>query len=79
MFNLFGFISQLQQGRWFIEDLDADVELDFTDTTNLDDILGPGLFVETCLVIVQGVYLGNKLFRVTQMLMPPVERRVDTL
>lgn len=37
------------------------------------------MFTETCLVLVNGTYYGNNLFKVDEMAMPPIESRRDTL
>ena len=49
-FVFFGMLSQLKEGKWFLEDLDDRVELELQGTE-----LRMGLFTETCFVLVDGL------------------------
>lgn len=73
-FYLFGMLSQLKQGEWYLEDLDADVRLDLSEAS-----MSPGIFTETCFVMVHGIYLEPNLFKVNEMVMPPPEHREDSM
>ena len=73
-FLLFGMLSQLQPGRFYLEDLDADVELVLDHAE-----IGSGLFTETCFVLAAGIYLGDNRFQVEELAMPPSEEREQSL
>eukprot|EP01126_Amoeba_proteus_P054504 TRINITY_DN6710_c0_g1_i1.p1 TRINITY_DN6710_c0_g1~~TRINITY_DN6710_c0_g1_i1.p1 ORF type:complete len:297 (-),score=62.33 TRINITY_DN6710_c0_g1_i1:2305-3150(-) len=70
-----GFILELSEGKYYLEDLNAQISLDFSsiDPKNL----GHGLFCEGCLVMVMGK-IQNKILLVDTLLMPPVESNVTS-
>lgn len=74
VFYLFGMLAQLKQNEWYLEDLDADVRLDLSDT-----VLSPGIFTETSFVMIRGVYQTDHSFKVAEMVQPPPEHRNDSM
>ncbi|CAK0783094.1 hypothetical protein CVIRNUC_006289 [Coccomyxa viridis] len=68
-----GCISQLQDGRYFLEDLsDAlPIELSEAQTTS-------GFFTENCIVVAEGVLQHSGAFKVRALGFPPVELRGDS-
>lgn len=69
-FVFFGMLSQLKEGKWFLEDLDDRVELDLSEAE-----LKMGLFTETCFVLVDGLYMDDARLKVSQIAMPPCEAK----
>lgn len=66
---LFGMITQPEEGKLFLEDLNSSVRLDISSTKFSDNLLTEG-----CQVIVQGEYMDD-VFRVHIMGTPPAEGR----
>ena len=69
-FVFLGMLSQLKEGRYWLEDLDDRVELDLSAVESR-----MGFFTETCYVLVDGVYMDDGRLQVTQIAMPPCEKR----
>ncbi|KAJ1915824.1 DNA-directed DNA polymerase epsilon, subunit B [Mycoemilia scoparia] len=74
-FILFGMLSQLEEGKMFLEDKDRNVELDLTQVLQNND--ATGLFTETCLVLVDGYYKDG-VFVVEELGLPPPEKKSKT-
>ena len=70
---IFGFLTQIEEGRWYIEDHNSHVRIDISNCT-----ITEGLFTENCIVLCEGV-LQNSVFVCSTMGFPPPERRQDTL
>lgn len=70
---IFGMLTQIIEGKWFIEDTNSVIEVVLTDAE-----CTPGLFVESCMVLAHGELVGEKFF-VTALGMPPFEPRIETL
>ncbi|XP_050439381.1 DNA polymerase epsilon subunit 2 [Adelges cooleyi] len=66
---LLGIITQLKEGRYYIEDPTGAIQLDLTDTD-----FHKGYFTENCCVLAEGVYDEiNCVFKVADMALPPGE------
>ncbi|KAI3649999.1 hypothetical protein MP228_005631 [Amoeboaphelidium protococcarum] len=74
-FTLLGMLSCLNQGEIHLEDLDASVKLIIESDTEVE----MGIFTETCIVLVSGVYFGPGGFRATVISQPPIECKLDSL
>lgn len=70
---IFGMLTQMVEGKWFIEDTNSHVEISLE---NAD--LTTGLFVENCMVLAQGE-LVDEVFYVSTLGLPPPESREETL
>lgn len=70
--HLFGMLSQLEEGKFFLEDPEDNVQLDLSEATTQG-----GIFCEGCMVIAEGC-LKDGIFRVSKLKMPPVESRART-
>jgi DNA polymerase epsilon subunit 2 len=68
-----GMLSQLKEGIFFLEDLDASVRLDMSGTT-----FAKRLFTEQSIVLAEGSY-RDQVFHATNVMFPPAELRADTL
>ncbi|XP_063900914.1 DNA polymerase epsilon subunit 2-like isoform X2 [Zophobas morio] len=66
---LFGMLSQLEEGKFYLEDLTGHVLLDFTEAK-----VTAGLFVENSMALVQGLY-AEGLLRVQVLGSPPTESK----
>ncbi|KAJ3049037.1 DNA polymerase epsilon subunit 2 [Rhizophlyctis rosea] len=73
---LLGMLTQMEEGKFHLEDPDDFVELDLT-KQNIDK--GHGIFTFNCFVVAQGVYTEDKRFRVDTLGMPVPERREKSL
>ncbi|KAG0175875.1 DNA-directed DNA polymerase epsilon, subunit B [Apophysomyces sp. BC1021] len=75
-FLLFGMLTQIEDGKLFLEDEDAHVELDVSQCK-----YGPGLFTDNTFVLVEGEYRADRIFQADEIGFPPAERRElsDTL
>lgn len=72
---LLGMLTQPESGKFCLEDLRDKVSLDISSAVTM-----PGLFTETCVVLVQGKYRSaDDVFEVQMMGFPPAERRLDSL
>jgi len=69
-----GFLSQIEEGIFYLEDLKSCIKLDFTQIQEY----GTGLFTENTMVLIKGLVVGN-VFRVVNMALPPSESRRETL
>ncbi|KAI8051462.1 DNA polymerase alpha/epsilon subunit B-domain-containing protein, partial [Syncephalis plumigaleata] len=67
-FLLFGMLSQLEEGRIYLEERDGSVALDLSSS-----IISPGLFTENTFVLARGQLTEDKVFKVHQLAMPPLE------
>ncbi|RKP11176.1 DNA polymerase alpha/epsilon subunit B-domain-containing protein [Thamnocephalis sphaerospora] len=67
-FLLFGMLSQLEEGRLFLEERDGSVELDLSDCT-----YSLGLFTENSFALVSGMLTDDQVFKVGVLAQPPVE------
>jgi hypothetical protein len=68
-----GMLSQLQEGKFYLEDLDGKVRVDLSRTN-----FTMGLFTEQCVVISEGKY-RDQVFHATSIGFPPPEPRSVTL
>ncbi|KAI8333436.1 DNA polymerase alpha/epsilon subunit B-domain-containing protein [Chlamydoabsidia padenii] len=72
-FSIFGMMTQLDEGKIFLEDEDAHIEL------NLSDVAyGTGLFTDGAYVIVTGQYKEDQVFHAQRIEFPPAEPRIMT-
>ena len=62
-----GMLTQLREGKFYLEDLTGTVELDLTQCT-----FHIGLFVEDSIVLAEGIYDDN-IFHVIAVAFPPIE------
>ncbi|PIN25511.1 DNA polymerase epsilon, subunit B [Handroanthus impetiginosus] len=65
-----GFISQLEDGHFYLEDLTAAVEVDLSDAK-----ITTGFFVENTVVLAEGEMLLDGIFQVKTCGFPPLEDR----
>ncbi|KAL0088647.1 DNA polymerase alpha/epsilon subunit B-domain-containing protein [Phycomyces blakesleeanus] len=72
-FLLFGMLTQLEEGKIFLEDEDANIELDLSNC-----LYGEGLFTDNSFVIADGVYGEDHIFHVEEIGFPPPESREVT-
>ncbi|KAI8991954.1 DNA polymerase alpha/epsilon subunit B-domain-containing protein [Mycotypha africana] len=69
-FVIFGMLTQLEEGKIYLEDEDANIELVLNNAT-----YDYGLFTDGCFVIVEGVYGEDHRFHVQEIHLPPAEPR----
>ncbi|KAH7285268.1 hypothetical protein KP509_33G019600 [Ceratopteris richardii] len=69
-----GVISQLEDGRFFLEDLTAAVPVDLSQAK-----ITTGLFVENTIIVAEGELQPNGTFQVMTCGFPPMETRVVSL
>jgi hypothetical protein len=86
---IFGFLSQLKEGEYYLEDANSQVKLDLSKLVSLFVILhfklilqssnkmSPGLFIEGALVLCRGIVYDG-CFVVESLNMPPPETREET-
>ena len=74
-FLLFGMLNTIQDGKYFLEDLDAYIELEFHKSIER----GEGLFTKNCFLLVQGEYTDQATFRVDVIGHPLFEPRVESV
>ncbi|KAI9311856.1 DNA polymerase alpha/epsilon subunit B-domain-containing protein [Dichotomocladium elegans] len=72
-FLLFGMMTQLEDGKVFLEDEDANVQLNLSRCT-----YGAGLFTDNTFVLVEGMYGDDHVFHVDEISFPPAEPRSTT-
>ncbi|KAI8881892.1 DNA polymerase epsilon, subunit B [Backusella circina FSU 941] len=72
-FILFGMLTQLEEGKFFLEDEDSHIQLNLNEAT-----FDNGLFTDGSLVLVDGVYGDDHLFHVQTISLPPPEPRSMT-
>ena len=70
-----GIISQLEDGRFFLEDTTGRIPLELP----VDAATSAGFFCEGCAVVVEGDVTPARSLRVRALGMPPCEPRADTL
>jgi DNA polymerase epsilon subunit 2 len=70
---LLGMLSELEEGSYSIEDLNAHIELDLSECK-----YHAGLFTLGSIILVEGEIVDDR-FRVSTMAFPPPEKREDTL
>ncbi|KAK9814165.1 hypothetical protein WJX72_001491 [[Myrmecia] bisecta] len=68
-----GCISQLEDGRFFLEDLSASVPLDITEAATVD-----GFVTENCIVVAEGKLQHSGVFKVEALGFPPLEPRAES-
>jgi DNA polymerase epsilon subunit 2 len=73
---IFGFLSQLKEGEFFLEDANSRVRLDLSQVT--PEKMSAGAFTEGCLVICKGIQVDDK-FVVDSLYMPPPESSEETV
>lgn len=67
-----GMISQLKEGKYFIEDNTGSMELDLSETK-----FHTGLYTENCFVLAEGMY-DEGIFHIKAMGLPPPETALVT-
>jgi DNA polymerase epsilon subunit 2 len=72
-FLLLGMLTQIEEGKLFLEDNDAYVELDISRCVS-----HLGLFTDNCFILVEGVYGDDHIFHVDELGLPPPENRAKT-
>ncbi|CAO3675892.1 unnamed protein product [Umbelopsis vinacea] len=72
-FLLLGMLTQIEEGKMFLEDNDAHVELDLSGCKST-----VGLFTDNCFILVEGVYGDDHIFHVDELGLPPPESREKT-
>ncbi|KAJ2722017.1 DNA-directed DNA polymerase epsilon, subunit B, partial [Coemansia sp. Benny D115] len=75
-FLLFGMLSQLEEGKLFLEDKAGSIELDFSEMSEKHSSVN-GLFTESCFALVDG-YLEDGIFKVEEIGLPPPEKKEVT-
>ena len=60
-------LSQIKEGKIYLEDMDDHIELDLTETN-----VSSGFFTETCFVLALGILVEN-VFKVKELAHPPSE------
>ncbi|CEG77121.1 hypothetical protein RMATCC62417_11918 [Rhizopus microsporus] len=69
-FVLFGMLTQIEEGKLYLEDDDAHIELDISKTK-----YEYGLFTDGIFVLAEGIYGEDHVFHVTEISLPPAEAR----
>ncbi|RKO84072.1 DNA polymerase alpha/epsilon subunit B-domain-containing protein, partial [Blyttiomyces helicus] len=72
---LFGMLTQMEEGKYHLEDPDAYIELDFSRKKDQ----GTGLFTLNCFALVEGYYTDERIFRVSVLGSPIPEPRKKSL
>ncbi|CAO3616529.1 unnamed protein product [Cunninghamella blakesleeana] len=72
-FTLFGMLTQLEEGKIFLEDEDANIQLDLSSAQ-----FELGLFTDGAFVVINGSYHGEYIFHVNSISLPPTESREIT-
>ncbi|KAJ8653970.1 hypothetical protein O0I10_010419 [Lichtheimia ornata] len=72
-FLLFGMLTQLEDGKVFLEDEDANVQLDLSQCAYTS-----GFFTDHTFVLVEGLYGDDHVFHVYEMGFPPAEPRTTS-
>lgn len=73
--TVFGMLTQITEGRWYLEDLNAHVPVDLSAAA-----AGGGLFTDGCMVLAQGeLDADDGVFVASELHHPPPEPRHDTL
>ncbi|GAA6030941.1 hypothetical protein JCM8097_008948 [Rhodosporidiobolus ruineniae] len=73
-FLIFGLLTRMEDGEFYLEDLDDKVKLDLSEATPES-----GLFTEGSFVLVDGDYTHESVFRVSEIGHPPSERRDEAM
>ncbi|SGZ23885.1 BQ5605_C023g09654 [Microbotryum silenes-dioicae] len=73
-FLIFGLLTRMEDGAFYLEDLDDKVELDLSEATP-----ETGLFTEGSFVLLDGDYTLQSTFKVSEMGHPPCERREEAM
>ncbi|BGP51155.1 DNA-directed DNA polymerase epsilon, subunit B [Rhodotorula kratochvilovae] len=73
-FLIFGLLTRMEDGEFYLEDLDDKVKLDLSDATPES-----GLFTEGSFVLVDGDYTHDSIFKVAEIGHPPSERRDEAM
>ncbi|KAJ3006469.1 DNA polymerase epsilon subunit 2 [Thoreauomyces humboldtii] len=71
---LFGMLTQVEEGRYHLEDPDALIELELNNVAR-----GIGLYTLNCFLLVEGYYTEERKFRVRTLGMPLAEQRQRSL
>ncbi|KAI9252940.1 DNA polymerase alpha/epsilon subunit B-domain-containing protein [Phascolomyces articulosus] len=73
-FLLFGMLTQLEEGKVFLEDEDAHVELDLSEC----ELPRSGMFTDGTFVLAEGYYGDDHIFHAQEISFPPAESRAMT-
>jgi DNA polymerase epsilon subunit 2 len=65
---VFGMLSQIKEGKLYLEDKEDHIELDLTEMNT-----SSGFFTETCFVLAYGVLMEGAIFKVKELAHPPSE------
>lgn len=68
-----GSLSQLEDGRFYLEDLTASIQVDLATAATT-----AGLFTENCIVVAEGALNHLGVFEVSALGFPPAESREET-
>lgn len=68
-----GSLSQLEDGRFYLEDLTASIQVDLSTAATT-----AGLFTENCIVVAEGTLNHHGVFEVSALGFPPAEKREET-
>lgn len=71
---IMGSLSQLEDGRFYLEDLTASIQVDLSAAATT-----AGLFTENCVVVAEGSLNHHGVFEVSALGFPPAETRGETL
>ncbi|GAA6004474.1 DNA polymerase epsilon noncatalytic subunit [Rhodotorula paludigena] len=73
-FLIFGLLTRMEDGEFYLEDLDDKVKLNLSEATPES-----GLFTEGSFVLVDGDYTHESIFKVAEIGHPPSERRDEAM
>ncbi|BGP27219.1 DNA-directed DNA polymerase epsilon, subunit B [Rhodotorula toruloides] len=73
-FLIFGLLTRMEDGDFYLEDLDDKVKLDLSEATPES-----GLFTEGSFVLIDGDYTLDSIFKVAEIGHPPSERRDEAM
>ncbi|GAA5824774.1 hypothetical protein JCM11251_005335 [Rhodosporidiobolus azoricus] len=73
-FLIFGLLTRMEDGEFYLEDLDDKVKLDLREATPES-----GLFTEGSFVLIDGDYTHESIFKVGEIGHPPSERRDEAM
>ncbi|KAK9905544.1 hypothetical protein WJX75_001819 [Coccomyxa subellipsoidea] len=68
-----GCISQLQDGRYFLEDMSDSLPIDLSDAQTTS-----GFFTENCIVVAEGILQHSGIYKARALGFPPVELRSES-
>ncbi|KAJ2436931.1 DNA-directed DNA polymerase epsilon, subunit B, partial [Coemansia sp. RSA 2424] len=75
-FLIFGMLSQLEEGKLFLEDKAGSIQLDFSELSSRQAAVN-GLYTESCFVLIDG-YVEDGVLKVEEIGLPPPESKETT-